>query len=117
MYKLLLNQSYLYLLQNPRDKVNCSELGRILGLNRKTVAKELEEIESFDNIFNIKNFHNEILNKYERAIAIVKDIDERKYTVAELAKRLDISEKTLIKYYGGDEKKKGMGNCGVYGIF
>lgn len=113
MYKLLLNQTYLYLLQHQDEKLNQSEIGRRIGLNRKTVKKELDDIPELINYYNIIDFHNDISNKYVRALAIIKDIDDKNYTVAELARKLDISEKTLSKYYSQSDEAI----CGVYGIF
>ena len=113
MYKLLLNQTYLYLLQHQNEKLNQSEIGRRIGLNRKTVKKELDDIPELINYYNIVDFHNDISNKYVRALAIIKDIDDRDYTIAELARKLDISEKTLAKYYSQLDEII----CGVYGIF
>lgn len=113
MYKLLLNQTYLYLLQHQGEKLNQSEIGRRIGLNRKTVKKELDDIPELINYYNIVDFHNDISNKYVRALAIIKDIDDKNYTVSELARELDISEKTLAKYYS----KSDEAICGVYGIF
>ena len=57
-----------------------------------------------------------------RALAIIKDIDDKNYTVAELARELDISEKTLAKYYSKSDEAKYYNQldeaiCGVYGIF
>ena len=78
MYKLLLNQTYLFLLQHQNEKLNQSEIGRRIGLNRKTVKKELDDIPELINYYNIVDFHNDISNKYVRALAIIKDIDEIK---------------------------------------
>ena len=40
----LLNETYLYLLQNPRARLNASQLGVALGKNRKTIANQLTEL-------------------------------------------------------------------------
>ena len=119
MYKLLLNQTYLYLLQHQGEKLNQSEIGRRIGLNRKTVKKELDDIPELINYYNIVDFHNDISNKYMRALAIIKDIDGKNYSVAELARKLDISEKTLAKYYSPSDDEIILNEvmCGVYGIF
>jgi transposase-like protein len=50
-------------------------------------------------------------------LAIIKDIDTRDYTIAELARKLDISEKTLAKYYGSSREDNDEIIGGVYGIF
>ena len=117
MYKLLLNQTYLYLLQHQNEKLNQSEIGRRIGLNRKTVKQELDDIPELVNYFNIVDFHNDISNKYFRALAIIRDIDDKDYSIAELARKLDISEKTLAKYYDtlSDDIEEIV--SGVYGIF
>ena len=60
-YHLLLNQTYLYVLQHPNEKVNYSKIGREVGLTRQTVAKEYQEFSDLENLncFNIKEFYNE----------------------------------------------------------
>lgn len=110
-YKLLTNQLYLFLLQyRPNGGlINRSLVGRDVGINRKTVAKELQELQELElldkdnvpkNIFGIKKFYPGEGNKWERAMMILADIDENTYTVAEIADLLGASSRTITKYIG-----------------
>lgn len=117
MYHLLLNQTYLYLLQHPEFKINKSKISKEVGLTRQTVSKELQEITNLDNELGIKDFHNDISNKYERALAIISDIDKSTYTVTQMSAMLGVSTKTLCKYYQVSKEIPLSEGVGVYGIF
>ena len=111
-YHLLLNQTYLYVLQHPNEKVNYSKIGREVGLTRQTVAKEYQEFSDLENLncFNIKEFYNEETNKYRRAMMILSDIDDNYYSLRETARVLGVSKDLIYRYFKAD------GVSCVYGI-
>ena len=100
-YKLLLNQTYLYLKQYPdkREKINFSKIANAVGLTRQTVSKEYSQIkeEDWDRI-NIRNFYND-KNKYERAMLILKDVEDNNYDLTQMAQMLGTSRSNISKYY------------------
>ena len=100
-YKLLLNQTYLYVLQNQYQKPNFSEIAHQIGLTRQTVSRQYEEFKDLSplNYFNITNFYNEETNKYKRAILILNDICDEQLTQDNIAQKLGISRATVNKAY------------------
>ena len=77
-YSILLNQIYLYLKQYPANKPNFSQIAKKVGLSRQTVAKEYAKIKEKDwDRFNIKNFYEDVDNKYKRALKIIGDLDNK----------------------------------------
>lgn len=100
-YSLLVNPVYLYLIENPNIKINYSKMGKELSLTRQTAAKYYKEVEEAEGYpcMKIPDLHKELIdNKYLRALAILKDIDEYDYTMEELSKILGVSKATLEKY-------------------
>ena len=98
-YSLLLNQTYLYLKENPMEKPNFSKIATKVGLTRQTVSKEYNAMQLSQEDFDIQNFHNEETNKYKRALAIINDLDGNKYELSELATMLGVSRSMISKYY------------------
>lgn len=126
-YSLLLNQTYLWLLEKGFSEINFSRIGDAIGLNRKTIAKQFEEMkeagvvteEEILNIFDIHQFYSEEDNKYARAIKILKDIAP--YTARNIdsaAKALKVSSKTLYNYFLACKEKEAEEKCfaAVYSI-
>lgn len=108
-YALLTNSTYLYLIQNKGIKINFSQISRELGLNRKTIAKEYEELIQYHNwydCFDIKNFYNEEKNKNYRAYLILRDIRPDITAIEEIANALGISAKTLYNLGLTSEKNE-----------
>lgn len=99
-YSILLNQTYLYVKQHPYEKINFSKIATILGLSRHTVAKQYNQIEMSNNI-NISNYHEDIADKYKRAIAIIKDLEPKEYTMSEYAIMLKITKSVLEEHLNG----------------
>ena len=102
-HKFLRMSTYIYLKAYPELSFSYVELGKILGMNRKTVAKEWEEIKdtiNTDKDFNIKNFYlDEDLNKYQRAIKILQDLyPQKEFTLTQCAKLLEVSKATLTNH-------------------
>lgn len=100
-YKLLLNQTYLYVLQHQHLKLNFSEIAREIGLTRQTVSKQYEEFKDLSplNCFHIQNFYNEENDKYKRAILILNDICDKQLTQDNIAQKLGVSRATINKIY------------------
>lgn len=95
-YSLLLNQTYLYLKQYPANTPNFSQIAKKIGITRQTIAKEYARIKEEDwDKFDIKDFHEDIDNKYKRALRIISDLDNKYYNLTELSEMLKISLKTL----------------------
>lgn len=95
-YSLLLNQTYLYLKQYPANTPNFSQIAKKIGITRQTIAKEYARIKEEDwGKFDIKDFHEDIDNKYKRALRIISDLDNKYYNLRELSEMLKISLKTL----------------------
>ena len=106
-YSLLLNQTYLYLKQHPTNKPNFSQIAKKIGITRQTIAKEYAKIKEEDwDKFDIKDFHEDIDNKYKRALRIISDLDNKCYNLRELSEMLKISSETLSDYYSIIEHKK-----------
>lgn len=116
-YKLLLNETYMYLLENGPAAINYSQLAREIGVNRIKISQQLEEliltgwvvednkVFSAENELCITNFHSELNNKYEKAIQIYKDLNPNVNLSCEsLAKIFGISSKTLSKFYAPNSK-------------
>ena len=102
-YKMLINPIYLWKLQYPTDKINYSNLSNELGLTRQTISKLAKEAEEMPQL-PIVNYHNELNNKYERAIAIYKDLVPKSHYVSqEIADALGVSRATISKYFVSDE--------------
>lgn len=128
--KHLLNETYLYLLQNPTAAFNASRIGEETGKGRKTVGKQLQALreegfitvdDKVINVYNIKNFYPDAPNKYIRALLILKDCDDIKFTSCEdISCLLGVSSKTLKPYYdevvGRAKKKNSYDGPAVYQI-
>ena len=106
-YQLLLNSTYLYLLQNPKIKINQVQIGKELGISRKTVAKELAELRELKvlddtyvyNIFEIREFYNDEPNKYLKGLKILQDLGGLGESCEELSRKLGVSSRTLYPFY------------------
>ena len=97
-FALLTNSTYLYLLQHKGIKVNYSAIASEVGLTRQTVAREYKEfcnLENWDKLFLIKDFHNDEPNKNLRALKILHDLRPDIIGIESIAKALGISAKTL----------------------
>ena len=117
-YSLLLNQTYLYLKQYPANKPNFSQIAKKIGITRQTIAKEYAKIKKEDwDKFDIKDFHEDIDNKYKRALKIISDLDNKYYNLTELSEMLKISSETLSDYYSTTEDKEEDCFSAVYGCF
>lgn len=102
-YSILLNQTYLYVKQHPYERINFSKIATILGLSRHTVSKQYLQIEMSDN-FDISNYHEDIADKYQRAVAIIKDLEPKEYTTAEYAIMLKITKSVLEEHLNAKGK-------------
>ena len=117
-YSLLLNQTYLYLKQYPANKPNFSQIAKKIGITRQTIAKEYARIKEEDwDKFDIKDFHEDIDNKYKRALKIISDLDNKYYNLTELSEMLKISPETLSDYYSTMEDNEENCFSAVYGCF
>ena len=117
-YSLLLNQTYLYLKQHPANKPNFSQIAKKIGITRQTIAKEYAKIKEEDwDKFDIKDFHEDIDNKYKRALKIISDLDNKYYNLTELSEMLKTSPETLSDYYSTMEDKEEKCFSAVYGCF
>lgn len=117
-YSILLNQIYLYLKQYPANKPNFSQIAKKVGLSRQTVAKEYAKIEEKDwDRFDIKNFYEDVDNKYKRALKIIGDLDNKYYNLRELSEMLGVSVETLSDSYNSIKDKEEENASAVYGCF
>ena len=98
-YELLLNSTYLYVLQHLTERPNFSKIAAETGLTRQTVAKQFEAFKDLENwnCFHIENFYNEEQDKYKRAIMILNDIVKEELTLNDIADKLGVSRASISK--------------------
>lgn len=97
-YELLTNSTYLYLIENKPIKWNYSQLSRELGITRQTISKEYDEfkdLENWNTLFDIQDFHNEEPNKIKRAVLILEDLRPDIETTAEKAEALGVARSSV----------------------
>lgn len=120
-YKLLVNETYLYLLQHPEiRKINMTQIGKAIGKSAKTVGKEYESFiydEGRENKFEIQNFYNDVDDKYERAMLILNDIAPEYDTQLAIADALGISNSCLSRHKIRKIKKEGNVEKAIGGVF
>lgn len=103
-YKLLLNEVYLYVKQHPEIMIasgKYTKLEELVSVARKTLIKQYKAMESIiftKNDLEIKNYYNELDNKYHRAYYILRDLVGESLTIGKASKLLGISEKTMYEH-------------------
>ena len=109
--RCLINETYMYLLQHPDVSINASRIGDAIGRNRKTVARQLQELKEdgllddngvIINAYDISIFYPQV-DKYSQALLILQDCGIRIESLEQASRLLKVSSKTLKPYY--DELK------------
>lgn len=110
----------MFLLQNPKEPINASRIGEAIGRNRKTVAKQIQDLREDGLITNnnvIVNAHEITIfypnvDKYTQALLILQDCGYRIDSLETASRLLGVSSKTLKPYY--DEAIKSSAENSIY---
>lgn len=96
-YQLLTNQTFLYVKSKNITNVVYSDIAKELGITRQTVAQEYKAVVDW-NCLDIKNYHDEVSDKYQKAVKILKDLIPGIYLPGDISALLGVSIKTLQRH-------------------
>lgn len=108
MFKILVDEVYLFLLEHPYKAmdVNYSKLEQEIGIGRKAISTRFKKLKTLGyideegrvlNVFDIKEFYPQVTDKYERALRILRDIMQEDFpdNLAAATRLLGVSDHTL----------------------